>query len=66
MEGLGVEQEPSLSREPQENERAHHQGTHRAVKGTRKELPLRLIRVWKESIAGDAGGSRFIKVVHGT
>lgn len=64
--GAWLEQEPSLSREPQKLKGAHHQGINGARKATRKELPLGLIRVWKEGITGDAGGSRFIKVVHGT
>lgn len=64
--GAWREQEPSLSREPQKLKGAHHQVIDRAMKATRKELPLGLIRVWKEGITRDAGGRRFIKVVHGT
>lgn len=64
--GAWLEQEPSLSREQQKLTSGHHQGINSTMNATRKELPLGLIRVWKESITRDAGGSRFIKVVHGT
>lgn len=64
-----VKQEPSLSREPQKNKgvtATAHSAMKATRKATRNQLPLGLIRIWKEGIARDAGGSRFIKVVHGT